>query len=101
MMVDIALEPRSVMAANVARSKNAKTHDLHNHMLKMDPNADQQENILRTAYGYNTLGMPRYGRAENIGNLDARVLQQFIMDNVTPGKCLIVANGIKNHGEYV
>jgi len=89
------------MAANVARSKNAKTHDLHNHMLKMDPNADQQENILRTAYGYNTLGMPRYGRNENIGNLDARVLQQFIMDNVTPGKCLIVANGIKNHGEYV
>jgi len=45
--------------------------------------------------------MPYYGRAENIGNLDARVLQQFIMDNFTPGKCLIVANGIKNHGEYV
>merc|ERR1719198_2758162 len=53
MMVDIALEPRSVMAANVARSKNAKSHDLHGHMCKMDPNADQQENLLRTAYGYN------------------------------------------------
>jgi len=23
------------------------------------------------------------------------------MNNITPGKCLIVANGIKNHGEYV
>ena len=23
------------------------------------------------------------------------------MDNITPGKCLIVANGVKNHGEYV
>lgn len=23
------------------------------------------------------------------------------MDNITPGKCLIVANGIKNHAEYV
>jgi processing peptidase subunit alpha len=101
MMVDIALEPRSVMAANVARSKNQKSHDLHNHLAKFDPFANQQENLLRTAYGYNTLGMPRFGRADNIGNLDARVLQEFIMDNITPGKCLIVANGIKNHSEYV
>ena len=28
MMVDIALEPKSVLAANVARAKNKKTHDL-------------------------------------------------------------------------
>ena len=100
-MVDIALEPRSVMAANVARSKNQKTHDLHNHLSKFDPFADQQETLLRTAYGYETLGMPRNGRADNIGNLDATILQKFIMDNITPGKCLIVANGVKNHGEYV
>lgn len=45
--------------------------------------------------------MPRYGQEKNVGNLDARVLQKFIMDNVTPGKCLIVANGVQNHGEYV
>ena len=31
MMVDIALEPRSVLAANVARSKNHKSHDLFNY----------------------------------------------------------------------
>jgi len=101
MMVDIALEPRSVLAANVARSKNQKTHDLHKHLSHYDPFANNQENLLRTAYGYNTLGMPRYGMENNIGNLDARVLQQFIMDNITPKKCLIVASGVQNHREYV
>lgn len=37
MLVDIALEPRSVLAANVARSKNRKSHDLNNHLHKYDP----------------------------------------------------------------
>jgi len=41
MMVDIALEPKSVIAANVARSKNAKSHDLYNHLAKFDPFASQ------------------------------------------------------------
>lgn len=101
MMVDLALEPRSVLAANVARSKNQKSHDLHNYMSKYDPFSNNKELLLRTAYGYNTLGMPLMGMESNIGNLDARVLQKFIMDSVTPQKCLIVASGIKNHREYV
>lgn len=101
MMVDIALEPRSVLAANVAKSKNAKSHDLDAHLAKFDPSAHNTELLLRTAYGYNTLGMPRLGTASNINYLDARCLQQFIMDNITPKKCLIVASGVKNHGEYV
>lgn len=33
--------------------------------------------------------------------MDARVLQQFMMDNITPKKCLIVASGVQNHAEYV
>ena len=101
MMVDLALEPRSVLAANVARSKNQKSHDLHNYMSKYDPFSNNTELLLRTAYGYNTLGMPLMGMESNIGNLDARVLQKFIMDSVTPQKCLIIASGIKNHREYV
>jgi len=101
MMVDIALEPRSVLAANVAKSKNAKSHDLHNHLSKFDPSAEDEELLLRTAFGYNTLGMPRLGMVGNIGNLDARCLQQFIMDNITPKKCIISASGVKNHTEYV
>lgn len=32
MLVDIALEPKSVLAANVARSKNKKSFDLHHHL---------------------------------------------------------------------
>ena len=101
MMVDLALEPRSVLAANVAKSKNAKSHALHDYLSKYDPFADNTELLLRTAYGYNTLGMPRLGMAQNIDNLDARVLQKFIMDTITPNKCLIVASGVKNHREYV
>lgn len=101
MMVDIALEPRSVLAANVARSKNKKTHDLHKHLHKYDPFSDNQELLLRTAYGFNTLGMPRIGLEHNLDNIDARMIQQFIMDNITPKKCLIVASGVKNHKEYV
>ena len=83
MMVDIALEPRSVLAANVAKSKNAKTHDLHHHLAKYDPNIDSAELLLRTAYGYNTLGMPHLGTEGNINYLDARVLQQFILDIIS------------------
>jgi len=101
MMVDIALEPKSVFAANIAKSMNQKAHDLHAHLSKFDPFADNMDLLLRTAYGYKTLGMPRLGLESNVGNIDARVLQQFVMDNVTPNKCLIVASGIKNHQEYV
>lgn len=101
MMVDLALEPRSVLAANVARAKNRKSHDLAHHLHKYDPFSDNQELLLRTAYGYNTLGMPRLGLESNVDNIDARMLQQFIMDNITPKKCIIVASGVKNHKEYV
>lgn len=101
MLVDIALEPRSVLAANVARSKNRKVHDLHNHLHKYDPFSNNTELLLRTAYGFNTLGMPRLGLEHNIDNIDARLLQQFVMDNITPRKCLIVGSGVKNHREFV
>jgi len=74
MMVDLALEPRSVLASNVARSKNKKSHDLHHHLAKFDPFADNNELLLRTAYGYNTLGMPRLGLSSNLDNIDARML---------------------------
>lgn len=40
MMVDIALEPRSVMSANVAKSKNQASHALNIHLAKFDPFAD-------------------------------------------------------------
>lgn len=73
-MVDLALEPRSVLAANVARSKNKKSRDLYHHLSKYDPFWENKELLLRTAYGYNTLGMPRHGIEHNIDNIDARML---------------------------
>src|SRR3569833_2012983 len=101
MMVDIALEPKSVLAANVARSKNKKSHDLFKHLAHYDPFSESKDLFMRTAYGFNTLGMPRLGMEHNIDNIDARMLQQFIMDNVTPRKCLIVGSGVKNYLDYV
>lgn len=74
MLVDIALEPRSVLAANVAKSKNKKSHELHHHLAHYDPFMDNQELLLRTAFGYNTLGMPALGLNHNIDNIDARML---------------------------
>ena len=86
MMIDIALEPKSVLAANVAKSKNQKSHDLSNHLSKFDPFMNNTEMLLRTAYGQKGLGMPRLGFEANVGNIDARMLQKFVMDNVTPKK---------------
>lgn len=74
---------------------------MHKHLSKYDPFSNNQDMLLRTAYGYNTLGMPRLGLENNISHLDARVMQQFMMDNITPKKCLIVASGVKSHREYV
>ena len=99
--MDVALEPKSVLSANVAKSKNRKSHDLAKHLHKYDPFSDNNELLLRTAYGFNTLGMPAIGLEHNIDNIDARMLQSFILDNVTPKKCFIVASGVKNHREYV
>ena len=75
MMVDLALEPRSVLAANVAKTKNRKSHDLSHHLNHYDPFSENQELLLRTAYGYHTLGMPRLGLDHNVENIDARLLQ--------------------------
>ena len=86
MMVDIALEPRSVLAANVAKSKNRKSHELAHHLAKFDPFAYNQELLLRTAYGFNTLGMPHLGLEGNVEGIDARILQKFILENITPKK---------------
>lgn len=101
MMIDIALEPRSVMAANVAKAKNRKSHDLAEHLGKFDPFMNNQEMLLRTAYGKSGLGMPRLGFQNNVENIDARILQKFVMQNITPGKCIIAANNVHNHKEFV
>jgi predicted Zn-dependent peptidase len=101
MMVDIALEPKSAMSGNVARSKNKKSHDLHGYLGKYDPFKDASNLLLKTAYGSKGLGNSLIGSKNNLEYMDANILQKFVMDNITPRKCLIVANGVKNHFEFV
>ena len=45
--------------------------------------------------------MPKDGFESNIENLDAKVLQEFQLENITPEKVTIVANGVKHHKEFV
>lgn len=100
-LVDMTLEPKSVMTGNVARSKTKKTHDLHHYLEKYDPFHHSEDTLLLTAYGYNTLGNPRIGLHHNLDNIDSNMLSAFILDNVTPQKTLIVGNGVHNHQEFV
>ena len=45
--------------------------------------------------------MPKYGFESNIGNLNAKTLQDFQLQNITPEKCVIVASGVARHREFV
>lgn len=101
MIVDLALEPKAVLSGNVARSKNKKSHDLHSYLGKYDPFKDSNDLLLKTAYGQSGLGNPLIGSKSNLDYIDANILGKFVMDNITPKKCLIVANGVRNHNEFV
>ncbi len=101
MIADMAFEPRSFLAANVAKDKNRKFHKLHHHLSHYNPFANNAQYLLTTAYGYNTLGMPKYGMESNIENLDQKVLQDFQLSNITPEKVIVCANGIFRHDEFV
>ena len=70
-------------------------------MAQFDPFSDIQELLLRTAYGSNTIGMPRLGNASNCININKNLLQDFRNENFTPKKTLIVASGIQDHKEFV
>ena len=45
--------------------------------------------------------MPRLGLPDNIKNIDTNMLEQFLKDNFSTNKCLLVANGVQDHQEYV
>lgn len=81
--------------------KNKKLHKLKHHLSHYDPFQNNPQHLLTTAFGYNTLGMPKIGFESNIGNLDAKTLQEFQLQNITPEKCVIVASGVQRHKEFV
>ena len=100
-LVDLAFEPKSTLSANVAKMKNRRSHDLAKYLSKYDPFAYTEDLLLRTAYGMKTLGNPILGQEHNVDYINAKMLQDFVMENVTPGRSLIVANGVHNHNEFV
>lgn len=85
----------------MARDKNKKFHKLQHHLNHYNPFAQNPQLLLTTAYGFNTLGMPKYGLESNIDNIDCKMLQEFQMNNITPEKTIIVANGVRKHEEFV
>lgn len=101
MLSDMVFEPRSIMAANVARDKNRAYYKLKHHLDHEDPFSTNPQKLMTTAFGYNSLGMPKDGMESNVGNLDARVLQEFQLNNITPNRVTVVANGIKSHREFL
>jgi predicted Zn-dependent peptidase len=89
------------MSANVAKAKNQKSHALHSYLGHYDPFHHSEDLLLLTAYGYNTLGNPRLGTEHNVDEIDSRMLTNFLMQNVTPARTIIVASGVNNHSEFV
>jgi predicted Zn-dependent peptidase len=101
MLADCAFEPRSFLAANVAKDKSRRFHKLHEHLSHYNPFSKNQQALLTTAYGYNGLGMPKHGLESNVNNIDSKMLQDFQLENITPEKVVVVANGVRRHEEFL
>ena len=98
MMADCALEPRNLLAANVAMEKLA-----HSHKLARATNGhhDLDDMVMSNIYGYSGLGNKLLGEENNIRSLNAFVLQKFQMENITTDKLVVSAFGVNNHHEFV
>lgn len=71
MVADCALEPRSVVTANVGISKNQDTHKLDNYLKTGE---HFSEAIFSTAFGLTGLGLPLKGLKGNVENLTSYTL---------------------------
>jgi processing peptidase subunit alpha len=98
MMADCALEPRSVVAANVAMEKMHYQHELEA-LLKTGHIIN--DTLFQTAFGGHGLGMPLHGLTHNYKYLHAHVLQKFQLENINPNRIFVAAAGIENHQEFV
>jgi processing peptidase subunit alpha len=98
MLADCALEPRSVVSANVSMKKMK-----HHHYLEqiLGTGKDLNDNLFATAYGLKGLGMPLLGLESNIEYLNAQKIQKFQLSNITPKRIYIGGSGVDNHEEFV
>lgn len=74
---------------------------MQEHLSHYNPFGKNPQHLLTTAFGFNTLGMPKVGFESNIDNIDAKMLQNFQLGNITPEKVTIIANGVQRHKEFV
>ncbi len=69
--------------------KNEKIHKLNRELEKSNPFANFQQDLLTTAFGYNTLGMPLIGLESNVTNINFNTLSKFMNENVSPERIII------------
>lgn len=74
MVSDCALEPKSVVSAQVGAFKNQNTHKLEEFLKTGEK---YNEAVFQTAYGLKGLGLPLNGLKGNIENLTHYTLQKF------------------------
>jgi len=66
MVADCALEPRSVLASEIGKSKNEENHKLDSFLQTGEL---FNETVFKTAYGVTGLGLPMKGLRGNVDNL--------------------------------
>ena len=98
MMTDCALEPRNILAANVAMEKLGHSHKS---IRASNKHHDLDDLVMRNVYGDSGLGNSILGNESNISNLTAFMLQKFQIENISPEKIVVTALGVKNHQEFL
>ena len=98
MAADCALEPRSVLAAEVGQAQNQDSHKLDKFLKTGE---DFNEAVFTTAFGLKGLGLPLKGLKGNVGNLSTYTLQKFQLENITPNRIFVAAAGVDSHQEFV
>ena len=98
MVADCAVEPRSVVAANVGIFKNKNKFDIER---LVNSGITINDTLFRTAYGLQGLGMPVLGLPSNVEYLNAYTLQNFQIENITSNKIIVGGANVENHNEFV
>ena len=93
-------------------------HKLNRELEASNPFGNFQQDLLTTAFGYNTLGMPLIGLESNVTNINFNTLSKFMNENVSPERIIIsgiyyiladipihiyiyIGSGVRNHQEFV
>lgn len=98
MMSDCALEPRNILAANVALQKLNYSHNL---IRAQNGHHDLDDIVMNNIFGYSGLGNKLLGEKSNIDSLNAFTLQKFQIQNISTDKIVVSAFGVKNHFEFL